>query len=157
VNKLILTTLGLVIAIGFALGCGSGEDEATSADQAPPLTKAQFIKQADAICTEVAKEREVAAAAWAKNMKGRSEETPEKIGEAVKEIMPPLMHEEGTRLETLSAPEGDEKAVAEIIDLLEKVQQSIEQADEKIFFPSGIREFENKASGYGLKVCPTPL
>lgn len=154
-NKLILTTLGLVIAIGFALGCGSGEDEATSADEAPPLTKAQFIKRADAICAKASKEQQVAAAAWVKELPGGPSEAEEKFAQGIKKIVPPLMHKKATRLEALPAPEGDEKAVAEIIDLIKQIQRSIEREDEADT-SSSASELENKASDYGLKlVCWT--
>lgn len=156
-NKLLLTTLGLVIAVGFALGCGSGEDEATSADEAPPLTKPQFIKQADAICTQAIKERERAVNSWMKELPGGDAEAQASIDKAVVQIVPPLLHKEVTRLEALSAPKGDEATVAEVIDLLVEVKNSVAREYPNNYTPDGFGQFQNKATAYGLNVCPSPV
>ena len=45
--------LALVFALGLlAAGCGGDDDDADPAGSSEPLTKAEFIDQADTICSE---------------------------------------------------------------------------------------------------------
>jgi hypothetical protein len=158
VNKLILTTLGLIIAVGFVLGCGSGEDEATSADKqasAPP-TKAQFIEQADMVCKKTAKARLIEIASWKAQYPGGAEKAEADLDAGLKEVIAPSIQRKVKELEGLTPPKGDEAKVSHMIGILSKASETLAKEGEKGLPHSGIAEYEHDAKAYGLTACSIP-
>lgn len=157
-NKLILTTLGVVIAVGFALGCGSGEDEATSADEgaSAPLTRAQFIKQADAICKRVAQERQDAVARWEMENAKASSAGEADLDDLVKEIFVPSVQQEAEELKALLPPAGDEAEVARMVGRLAVASRKLERGGSEALNGSGVEQFAREAGEYGLGACRYP-
>jgi hypothetical protein len=138
----VLIAIALVVA-----GCGGGGSSSTTA-----LTKAQYLKQANAICKKGQQEREAAVNELAEEIKPGAEvgELP-KAG-LVKAIIPPLgnMVDE---LAALPAPEGDEEQVEEIVEAYEKPVEEIEE-DESVAFKGGVfQEADKKALKYGIEDC----
>lgn len=143
--KLIMT-LGVVAAIGFALGCGSGEDEATSA----PLTKAQFIKQAEAVCAKAKKARRAEIAAW-EDKAGDPNKVD--VDEGLKQVVAPSLRGQAEQLEALEPPVEDEEKVAGMIAMLSKGSRILEKEGEKGVQRSRLGEYERDAAAFGLKSC----
>lgn len=157
-NKLILTTLGFVIAVGVALGCGSGEDEATSADEkaSAPLTKAQFIKQADAICTTISEERTGELSAWKKKNPEKASNSKEELDSGLKEVISASVRREAEELEALEPPAEDEVEVSRMIANLSKVSEELEQEGVKTLARPNLEQFKSEAADYGLEICRFP-
>jgi hypothetical protein len=162
---------GCVILLG---GCGGGDDggnggtaETPSKEaQAPTtqtteteqgaLTKAQFVKLADAICGRNFQTRSSELLKFARKVKSETQETAER---AVAEIFLPTYHRELKELEALAVrgtPEGDE---AQVTAILEAFAESVEEAEANpVVVVSGankpLEEARRLASEYGLKNCP---
>lgn len=141
--KLIMT-LGVVAAVGFALGCGGGEDEATSAS----LTKAQFMKQANEICAKSKKEREAEIAAWEKARGTAGQGEPD----IAKEVLASSLRREAEELEALKPPAG----ASQLIGRLARASEILAKKGGEAISSSGVEQFEAEAAAYGLKSC-SPL
>jgi len=154
-KKLILMTLGLVIAVVFAFGCGSGEDEATSADEpaSAPLSKAQFIQQADAICAKNRKQREVEIGDWQTNYPEGRAKAEVNVDAALKEVVAPSYKLKAESLETLVPPAQDEAAVSRMIERLSKAAEILEEDGAGGRIRSRLSQFEKEAVAYGLNAC----
>jgi hypothetical protein len=148
----LIMVIGAVAAIGLVAGCGSSGEEATSA----PLTKAKFIKQADAICTKATREREAAAEAWRKELPGGSEEATKKLEDGLREVIAPALKTQAEELETLTPPESEKADVRQMIASLSQASQAMEEAPKKAL-QSRVPQFEHEASDYGLKSCSQAL
>jgi len=136
--------LGAAIATGFALGCGDGEDEAGAA----PLTKAEFIEQAEAICAKSLKEREEDTVSWEKENSGKGNG-----GTPLTDVVAPSLAQEAEELKTLVPPAEDEADVTRMIGRLSEVSEAFEEGDSKKA-PRAIEQFNRESADYGLSGCP---
>jgi len=132
-----------VAALAFG-GCGS-DDEAS-------ITKAEFTKQANAICEKSSDERvaEFRARASVKGL-GNDQSREEAVVEAFIEPFEEMIGE----LEDLGAPEGDEEKIEAIFNSMEQGVSDLEK-DPLVVFESEEQMFNeaNKlASEYGLTSC----
>jgi hypothetical protein len=152
VSKPFIALLAALTAISMiAAGCG-GSDSTDSSS----ITKAQFIKQADAICEKGTKENEAEFEEFAeeKNLSEDEEPTKAQQEEAISDIVAPGVQKQIEEIDALGAPEGDEKQVEAIVTSVEEGVEEIE-AD-----PSSLIKGENPlgkgsklAKEYGLKAC----
>jgi len=149
----LIMALAMAVATCFAVGCGGSSDEATSA----PLTKAEFIKQADAICTKINKEAEVAAASWKKGFPGGIAEAEEHPDDGLRKVLVPSMEREAEQLETLEPPAKDEAMVTRFIENLSRASETLDREGFKVLSQSGILGFKEEVAGYGLKKCGSIL
>jgi hypothetical protein len=147
-RKLILGSFGLVVAVGFVLGCGSGEDKATSSS----LTKAQFIKQADEACAKVVKERKAAVESWQKEHPGQLD--ADGLSDAFREVIVPSIQEQVEAFQSLAAPEADRAEVARMVDNLTEANRGFEKEGAEGMRQPEVSRFEDEARKYGLKICP---
>jgi hypothetical protein len=99
--------------LAFAAGCGGADDSTASA----PVTKAAFIKRADLICsTADVMQPEEADAFAAKHGKETEKMTPVASEEVlVRGVTLPSVKGEIKEIESLEAPDGEEKEVNAII------------------------------------------
>ncbi|HEU4739484.1 MAG TPA: hypothetical protein VFS54_10450 [Solirubrobacterales bacterium] len=150
INAAVLTALLLVGAVLVA-GCGGGED---TADAIVRLTKAEFIKQGDAICKEVFKRREQQANEFGEEndvtFGSASEEQLEKL---VTEVVVPSLEQQADELSALGTPKGDEKQIEEIIASLKGAAGEIRNNPKLIFKSNPLEEPDELARAYGFKVC----
>lgn len=138
----------MAIAVGLGGGCGGGEEEAESA----PLTKAQFVKEAEAICAESLKAREERIASWeeegsADGMKGAA------LIRAMGEAVAPSLRREAEELKTLAPPANDEAEVTRMIEALSDAVEALEEGDSKGAYRD-IPRLERELASYGLDGCP---
>lgn len=146
----LIAAIGIVAAVALlALGCGSASDGGETVEA---LTKAQFIKQADEACAEVAKKREAAARSWRKEHPGSL--ATEELNEAFKEVIAPSVKEQVEALQALAAPEADSAEVARMVDNLLKVSRDLEEEGVEGMGQPEVSQYEDEARTYGLKVCP---
>jgi hypothetical protein len=140
-----------VLAVGLtAVGCGSSGSTASTASAVggPSITKAEFVKKANAIC---AKGNAVDKAAGAKLGAQPSEK---EITAFVKGTEAPAIQGQIDAIKALGAPAGDEKTVAKILGLAQgalekvKIEPRIVSTGNDVF-----AAFAKVAHPYGLTAC----
>lgn len=150
-SKLIAVLAALVAILVIVAGCGGGSDSTSSS-----ITKAQFIKQADAICEKGNKENEAEFEEFAKehNLSEKKEPSKAQQEEAISEIVAPSVQKQIEEIDALGAPEGDEAKIEAMVGAVEEGVEEIE-AD-----PTSLIEGKNPlgkgsklAKEYGLKTC----
>jgi hypothetical protein len=111
-----LAVIALSVLALFVAGCGgSGSDEET-------LTKAEFIKQADALCKKVDEREFGEYGAWSKaNEKQLNGLSPNEVGaKAIAAIVVPSVRKEMEEIKALGIPEGDEETLEKYFEAGEK-------------------------------------
>ncbi|HET7507029.1 MAG TPA: hypothetical protein VFJ53_01605 [Solirubrobacterales bacterium] len=146
-------------------GCGSGDSTNASATgsatessvpEAPtgPLTKAEFVKQGNAICKKGVEEKEEAVLAMAKiaaeSNRPPSNKVIEKLVTAgIVPIYTGLLDE----LSQMTPPKGDEQAVAEVIRRYEADLAATEADPIRATKEDSFADANPSADQYGLKSC----
>lgn len=136
-----LAALSLII-----VGCGGGDDSTAS------LTKAQYIKQANAICKKGEEERAALLQSATENV--NREFTDAEKEKVVMTVFVPPYRKTIKELKALGLPEGDEEKAEAIVKAMEESAKKIEA--EPLKGLEDISQFEepNKlASDYGLTNC----
>jgi hypothetical protein len=153
-NKALLTAVAVLVALAAVVaGCGGSDDSDTSAS----LTKAQFVKQADAICVNSNKEIESEFESYAKEKGWDENKEPSKDQqeEAIVDVVAPNIQGQVDEIKDLGAPEGDEETIE---TMLAAVEEGVEELEEN---PGQLTE-EGKnplakgsklARDYGLAEC----
>lgn len=145
----VLGLAGLVALLALvAGGCGSSSDSTTT------VTKAQFVKQVDALCEEREKERSNKVAAIASSLKPGEKLSNGQQTKMVETIIFPSYAKMIENVESVEPPAGDEAKINEIIKAMEKAQNKVE-ADPRqaVFSVVMFEEADGLATKYGLKHC----
>lgn len=146
-KRAIVWPLAVLAVMALAIGgCGGGDDDEAS------LTKAQFTRQANAICDKSNDER-VAEFRARMSVTGLSNDQ-ERV-EAVQEAFIAPFEEMVGELEDLSPPEGDEEKVEAIFTEMEQGVDDLEK-DPLVVFEGEEKMFDKAnelASDYGLTSC----
>jgi hypothetical protein len=123
-SKRLIAMLACVMAIAIvAAGCGSGDDSTETV----VLTKAEFIKQGDAICAKGSKQIEDEADEFAEEndidinnpSKGDQEEV-------IVTVVVPSLQTQADELSELGAPDGEEEKAEAMIAALEAGAEELE-------------------------------
>jgi len=163
-----VTASAAAVLVGSVLlaGCGGSSGGSTTDGSTTKvvvktdsgLTKAELIKEGDAICEETDKTQEVGLKAYLKeNPKGQSNEAEQ--AKMVLAVGLPPIQEEVEDLAELGSPPGDEEIVEAILAGIEK---AIEEGEKN---PTSLLGEENNpfsavsklAAEYGFKECNTAL
>jgi hypothetical protein len=152
-----LRTHGIALLVGvlalplLVAGCG-GDDDSSSG---PTISKAVFIKKADAVCAGGNKRLEVSFAHFLEKNKNIKHPSKADFEELVGEAVVPNLRREIKEIRALGAPDGDEDKVDGILTALEEGLETAEsnpqlaaKSSEAVF---GISS--RLAKEYGLKVC----
>ncbi len=155
-KRLIVLFAGAVAVVLAVSGCGSSDDPSGAS-----ITKAQFVKKADASCK---KGKEKIRADFAKYVKEREDKgqdlsnpTEDDFAEVVDVVLVPDVEEEVEEIRDLGAPSGDEDQVDAILEAREDGLEAAE-AEPKAVVVSGKNVFAQAtklAKEYGLEVCGT--
>jgi hypothetical protein len=139
-----------LLMLGVGVGCGGGSGDTTS-----DITKAQFVKKADAICADFSDKR-AAAAEKEFNSKladaGKLTSEVKELGEKLlDESILPLLKEQQEELESLGAPAGDEETVEAMMENMGKALGEMEEADfQEVIAGDQLDPFESEAEKYGM-------
>jgi hypothetical protein len=143
-----LATLLLVVA-----GCGGGGGDSSTSTSA--ISKAAFIRKADAVCSAGNKKMEVAFAHFLEENKNITRPSDADYEALVGKVVAPNLEREIKEIRALGAPSGDEDRVDAILEALEEGLETAENdpqaavsSSEAIF---GIASRLGKE--YGLEVC----
>lgn len=150
-----IALLAGVLAVALSLvGCGGGgSDPSTSS-----LSKAEFIKKADAICKAGGKrtQSEFTAYVEEKKISAKNEPTPAQFAEVSDEIQIPAYKRQVGEIRALGVPAGEEEQITALLDALDVGIEKIEDADPQEALESSNKMFaeaDDLAEAYGLKVC----
>ncbi len=144
---------------GGAASTDSSSSTTTAADSTSttPLTKAEFIKQGDAICTQIDAEQENGlAAALKKNPKAQTgKANQEKL---LTEVGLPPIQTGVEELASLAPPSGDEAKAEAIVSEIEAGLKSSEEDPSILLSPTAdpFVKAGKLAGEYGFKVCNKP-
>lgn len=150
-SKLLTAAVAAVVLAALIAGCGGGDE---TSDETVTLTKAEFIKQGDAICKEGNEQSEEEAEEFAEENDFTLEKaSDEQLEEAVSEVLVPNLNRQAEELGALGAPEGDEERVEEIVASLEGAAEEIEDEPGIVFDGEVLEEPSELADDYGFEVC----
>ncbi|HEX5988816.1 MAG TPA: hypothetical protein VFY75_01215 [Solirubrobacterales bacterium] len=145
-RKFLLLVLSLAVG-AIALGCGDSGDDSTAS-----LTKAEYIKQANAICAKYTKQ--MAADFLRFSKENRDQQNNLKVAkEGIAEITVEPTKEEIEDLRALPVPSGEEEKVEALLVRREEALEKIEK--EPLFKVSGdpFEAFNKPLHDYGLTEC----
>jgi len=145
--------LGLVAAVAalgaLVIGCGGGGEETTaSAD----VTKAQFLKEAGAVCVTRKKDWNSKAEALAREYQEDGKEiTPKEANRFLDEELFPLMQEEQEKLESLEVPVADEARIRKMLRTRAKAVEAVgDRGVAALSDPATFGAFWKESQAYGL-------
>jgi hypothetical protein len=132
----------VVLGVGVvAIGCGGGDDN---------LTKAQFIKQADAICTKGNKQIDAAAG---KIFTTKQQPSKAQLTQFASEALIPDIQGQVDDVRALNEPSDDEDQVNAFLD---SAQAELDKGKKDPLYMTSDKSFSetNKlGKQYGFKVC----
>lgn len=155
----------LIVALAIAAmasGCGGGGgDSGSSGDgdsdaTATSISKAEFIKEADAICTKGGERAQSEFAAFAKESRipEGGELSSAQWEEAGLKVLVPELEQQAEEVRQLGFPAGDEAQIEAFLDGVGKAIEGIEENPKLAKDPSKLLADAHKAiEGYGFKVC----
>lgn len=140
-----MVALAAVVAAAVGAGCGSSDDEG--------LSKAEFVKQADAICAKGDKRIEAVAE---KTFAGGKQPDKAEITKFISDTALPETRKQIEGIEDLDPPKDDEDEVNAITDAANEAIEKIE-ANPELGAQEGADDPFAKATKlareYGLKDC----
>lgn len=149
--------VGLLMAAFVALlvsGCGGGGggEQVTASS----ISKAQFVKQADAACEKNRKQIETGLSAYFGGLSGEESQAKKeaRLSEAVETIVTPKLQKELAEIRALGAPEDDRDKVEAIVDAIGEAVSKLEEDPVQIESSTQIfADAQKLAKEYGLTVC----
>jgi hypothetical protein len=156
VKKLSFVLLVGAMAVALvAAGCGSSDN--SSSESTASLTKAEFVKEGNAICTKGNAQLDSEFEAFSKEHGISETKAPSKAvqEEAAEEILIPAITTQVEELRALGTPEGDEGEVDEILTGAEEAVEEGEEDPASLIGngSGGFTEVNKLAREYGLTVC----
>jgi hypothetical protein len=154
IKKFAVVVAGLFAVTALIAGCGSGDDESSTSTSS--LTKAEFIKQADSICTQGNKDINTGFEEFSKeNDLDETKEPPKPVQEeAIETILIPAINRQIEEVRALGTPEGDDGQLEEVLTSEEEAIAEGEDDPLKLFETTAKQREANKmARDYGLTVC----
>jgi hypothetical protein len=153
-KRLIAVSAGVLAVTVVIMGCGGGDDDEATASS---ITKAEFIKQADAACEKGEKQMQVAFGAFSqeKQQEGVNKPTPELYDELVAAVVVPPIEQEADEIRALGAPDGDEEQIDAFVEAREESIEIAEGEPKAIISNSDVifGKSSKLADAYGLENC----
>lgn len=153
-SKFIAVLAALAAITMIAAGCGGGGD---SSSDSSSLTKAEFLKQGNAICAKGNKEINEGFEEFAKENGFSEKKQPSEaqLTEVIETVVLPKVRGQVEGIKALGAPSGEEAQVEAITDAAEEALEKGEEepaalASEKA---DPFAKANEKASAYGLVKC----
>ena len=157
-SKPLVALLAAVAALAIVVaGCGGGSDSNSSTEATSSLTKAQFLKQGNAICAKGNKEIEQGFEEFGKehHFSKKNEPTQTELEEAAEEVLIPNIRQELDGIRALGAPSGEEAEVEKVLAAAEKGLAKGEE-DPGAMIKEGegpFKEANELAREFGLTTC----
>jgi hypothetical protein len=141
----------------MAAGCGGSANGEEAG--AAPMTKAEFIKKADAICEETDKAQEAAQRTFEKKFP-EADSSPRWEEKFVQVVGLPPIQSAAEEIGDLPVPSGDEEKVGAIVDGLEEAVDEARAEPGSMLGKGSVGPFTDVfklAQDYGFKACATPI
>ncbi|MEJ7876644.1 MAG: hypothetical protein WKF62_08285, partial [Solirubrobacterales bacterium] len=106
------TTATVLAVAALAAGCGGEDDGGFSPVVSEPVSKLEFLRQADEICVSTESRIEAAADDL---VTAKEDPEPEEVERIALDIVVPALESEVAAIAALGAPEGDEEEVEAIL------------------------------------------
>jgi hypothetical protein len=160
-QKAMLVLIVGVLAGGLAAaGCGGDDNDTTSAaagtggtttstTSGPPLSKADYVGQANAICQQGNED----IAQQAKEQFGDSAPSGSDAENFIADVVVPNFEGQLEDLRALSPPKGDEETVAKVYDELESAIEKVRDDPSLAVSSDPFTEATRLAHDYGLTGC----
>jgi hypothetical protein len=135
---------------------GKGESSADKSVQSGDLSKAEFVKRANAICEEGKKQSLEKMAAFVKEHKGDSgQPSAELVVKAVQAVFIPQVQTQIDEIRALGSPQGDEATVEAFLDAMEEGATAASEASTSstASFGQSFKRSAELAHEYGLDGC----
>jgi hypothetical protein len=154
-SKRLAALIGGALAVSLlAAGCGGGSDSNSSTAS---LTKAEFLKQGNAICKHGNMEIEAEFEKFVKehHLSQNKQPTQAQLTEASETFLIPMIRKEVDQLKALGAPEGEEAKVDAIIEAAEESLETAEANPTSLTSENGgpFTKTNKLAKEYGLTAC----
>jgi hypothetical protein len=150
-SRRLLVSFGAAVALVMvAAGCGGGGDSTTTAS----ISKAEFIKKADAICKK-GQEKLHAGFETLINESGAHRSRLEEEEEWVNDVIAPNVHREVSEMRTLGAPKGDEGRIESLLAAVEGGLRRLQENPQSVL-ASSAKTFSDAIkleTEYGLQTC----
>jgi hypothetical protein len=151
----------LAAAIVVIGGCGNSEDAAgttaASEQTTPELTKAQFVKQANAICAKGNEELNKGFQRFLKqhNVPEGQPPSPKQLGEVAETIVVPVVGNQIEEIRALGAPSGEEEQVETFLAAAEAGVEKSEKEPKSLLNAKGspFEKANELARESGLRAC----
>jgi hypothetical protein len=144
-----LAGAAFVLVALLVAGCGSSSSSSSTAAAKPPLTKAQFLAQGNAICTQGNKNLEGAEKALG------TSPTEAQFKAFITGPFKSEVQRQITAIRALRAPTADQATVTHIFDLAQSELDHVtsDPAAVRSATVSPFKAFSTAAHAYGLTVC----
>jgi hypothetical protein len=142
-----------LIAALAAIGCGGDDSEGGfSPVVSDPLSKVEFLRQADEICVSTESRIEAAADEL---VTSKRDPKPAEVEKVALGIVVPALESEVAAIGALGAPEGDQAEVSGILDATEAGIAAIESDPRGLVDgpPRELRRAAELARAYGSQEC----
>jgi len=145
-GRLLKAATVVLLLVLVAFGCGGGDDSAVTTSS---LSKAQFIKQANAICEQADEDQFAGMAKVEKEVSGNIESQANEEEMVISGALPPIQRE-AEEIAALGAPSGDEEDVEALVVAIEG---AVEEAEEDPIqgLEKAFNEPDRLAAKYGFK------
>ncbi len=149
-----LRRLAVTCACAAALaGCGDGEPAPTSGGEEPrPLTRAEFIAEADRVCFATESQIEAAADDL---LVGDGQPPPREARRVARDVVAPRLRSQAETIRLIGPPREDRAEVERILEATERGAARIEEDPLRYSKrpPAALREAERLAKAYGSEQC----
>ena len=129
-------------------GCGGSDDAKAKADTGS-LSKSEYVKKAEAICTAAEKRLD----AVGETFKDPANPTMEELTKALEEHAVPEFEKVAKDLRELEAPKADAKEVDAFLDALDAAVEKIKAEPMALVDDATLADANKKAEAYGLAAC----
>jgi hypothetical protein len=144
-GKKVSITVGIAVLLAVVLAsCGGGSS----------VTKAEYVKQANALCQDWEREREEEFAKEIQREQGLKPTPQRKEEAAINVVLKPYERVTG-KLAELDAPAEDEQKVEEIVGAMEAALSRVKANPRIVLKESPFIKANSLAESYGLTKCHT--
>lgn len=148
------SSIALLVSAAIAaslLGCGGGSESGTA--DTPPLTKTQYVRQANEVCQAGLhkKDQQVKAAAERQGQEVLAD--PEAAQSLIEEAVIPTYGETISQLKQLNPPANDKGTVAKMIGDYDAALQETKSDPVAAFQKNPFAKANEVAADYGLTSC----
>lgn len=149
----IIVAVAVLVLAGCGGDDGAGDETEGIAVSTGSLAKAQFLKQANAICQAGTEEVQAGFIAGLRRGQGQTSQD-EQAKEIVDEVLVPAYEKQIDEIAALGAPQGDEEEITLILNEIDRALREAEsQPLDAIRGANPFASAAKEASAYGLSAC----